>query len=269
MANRPTDLPEWGTDNAADNTPPPAAKAQLGWLEREKPPFQWFNWFFNLVYRWLAYFDDYTANHVHDGGASDLSAPKIDPNTEVDWSSSVTGQQVKFNGTKISTNGGIDSPASVMSLTSPTVFSRLDPDGQATFSKQLNVGYPVKAKIHGDTGAIESPNTPRAVCRFRFAANTNSPEEATYRQKYGITKIERADDGSNYHTGIYNVSLKNGSPNWQDITVTITAGGTSSTLYIANISASYDGSSNFAVRLRDVSGAYVDEVDICLTAYWE
>jgi len=55
MAVKPTDLPEWATDPGADKTAPPIAKQEGGWLPLEKPPHQWFNWFFNLVYQWLAW----------------------------------------------------------------------------------------------------------------------------------------------------------------------------------------------------------------------
>ena len=85
MATKPTDLPEWATDPGADKTAPPTAKQEGGWLPLEKPPHQWFNWFFNLVYQWIAFLQDYAANHVHDGGASDLSAPKIQANRDIVW----------------------------------------------------------------------------------------------------------------------------------------------------------------------------------------
>jgi len=74
---KPAKLPVWATDAAADVEEPPAAKKLVGWL-KEKPPHQWFNWWQELVHDWCAFVDDYSENHVHDGGATDNSAPKVD-----------------------------------------------------------------------------------------------------------------------------------------------------------------------------------------------
>lgn len=163
MAQKPTDLPEWASDPGADIETPPPGKQATGWQALEKPPHQWFNWFFNLVYRWTAFLQDYAANHVHDGGSTDLSAPKIDPNSEIDWSSEVTGQDVKIGGATIDSAGGVDAPSSIRALTSGTVFSRLDPTGVATFSERVQVGYPIKARIRGSDGFVEAPNAPKIV----------------------------------------------------------------------------------------------------------
>jgi hypothetical protein len=69
MATRPSDLPEWAsTAGATDLVEPALAKKQTGWRKilvgvdsiPEKPPYQEFNWFQNLVYKWLAYWADLT-----------------------------------------------------------------------------------------------------------------------------------------------------------------------------------------------------------------
>lgn len=54
----------------------------------------------NKLSRWTQWFDHYTKNHAHTGGAGDLEAPKIDLNTEVStdfgslFTSSVSGNDV-------------------------------------------------------------------------------------------------------------------------------------------------------------------------------
>src|SRR5690554_3518136 len=166
MAAKPTDLPEWATDPGADIEEPPPGKKATGWAPLEKPPHQWFNWFFGLVFRWCAFVNDYSANHKHDGGTSDLSAPKINPNAEIDWSTPVTGQDVTIGGTEIIGavgSLGIDTTRTIRAVTSGSVFSRIEPNGTGTFSEKLQVGYPIKATIHGDTGLVDAPNTPKIV----------------------------------------------------------------------------------------------------------
>lgn len=79
---RPTDpLPQWqGTTQT-----PSTAKQTTGWTAQEKPPFQFFNWFWNIVSQYLAFVVDKTDNHVHDGGTADLSVAKIDLSDHIDY----------------------------------------------------------------------------------------------------------------------------------------------------------------------------------------
>jgi hypothetical protein len=46
---RPTDKPNWIPDDTSGIITPPGAKQTTGWLKEEKPPFQYFNWFWNIV----------------------------------------------------------------------------------------------------------------------------------------------------------------------------------------------------------------------------
>ncbi len=58
MATRPSDLPTWATGAGAELSTPPTASQSNGWVAGLKPPHEWFNWWMNLVYQWLSYFDD-------------------------------------------------------------------------------------------------------------------------------------------------------------------------------------------------------------------
>jgi hypothetical protein len=60
---KPTDLPEWASSpqDVNDIVVPSAGRKQTGWHRNagvpEKPPYQFFNWFQNLVYQWVSWFD--------------------------------------------------------------------------------------------------------------------------------------------------------------------------------------------------------------------
>lgn len=55
---KPTSKPDWvNDDNPAKITEPLASKKLSGFLKEEKPPFQMFNWVFNIVSKWIDYFD--------------------------------------------------------------------------------------------------------------------------------------------------------------------------------------------------------------------
>jgi len=56
MADRPTQVPEWATGEGADIVEPPAEKKAQGWVQGEKPPAGYFNWFFSQLARWIAWF---------------------------------------------------------------------------------------------------------------------------------------------------------------------------------------------------------------------
>lgn len=84
IGDKPTDLPQWADGGSAQITEPSAGKKLLGWI-KEKPSFAFFNWFWNLVYQWLGWAKKYGEEHVHDGGATDWSAPKVDLLSHIDY----------------------------------------------------------------------------------------------------------------------------------------------------------------------------------------
>ena len=60
MAAKPSTQPEWGSAGDAEIVIPATSKQQKGWVV-EKPAHEWWNWWMNLVYQWLVYFDLTTA----------------------------------------------------------------------------------------------------------------------------------------------------------------------------------------------------------------
>lgn len=54
---RPTDFPEWASGGGADITDPGASAKSQGWVDKQKPPHDWFNYWQNLVYDWFQYID--------------------------------------------------------------------------------------------------------------------------------------------------------------------------------------------------------------------
>lgn len=56
--NKPADFPIWATTPELGKLAAPTVpKQEKGWID-EKPPLQWFNWWMNLVYLWISYFDN-------------------------------------------------------------------------------------------------------------------------------------------------------------------------------------------------------------------
>ncbi len=45
--------PLWIPDNTTGIGVPPGGKLAVGWLSAEKPPYQYMNWFFNIVSQWI------------------------------------------------------------------------------------------------------------------------------------------------------------------------------------------------------------------------
>lgn len=54
--SKPTKYPEWADGGSAGIVEPSGAKKLLGWVV-EKPPYQFFNWLFNLLYQWIEWID--------------------------------------------------------------------------------------------------------------------------------------------------------------------------------------------------------------------
>lgn len=59
---KPAELPEWATFPTVPNVDPALADKQHGFVPTQRPPAQWFNWLFNLVYQWCAYLFDFENN---------------------------------------------------------------------------------------------------------------------------------------------------------------------------------------------------------------
>ncbi len=59
--SKPTSKPNWiPSDDPEKITAPSGSKQNTGWLSGEKPPFQFFNWFWNLISKWIAYLEEIT-----------------------------------------------------------------------------------------------------------------------------------------------------------------------------------------------------------------
>ena len=59
--SKPATKPAWiPDDDPAKIIAPSESKQNTGWLSGEKPVYQFFNWFFNIVSKWIAYLEEIT-----------------------------------------------------------------------------------------------------------------------------------------------------------------------------------------------------------------
>lgn len=54
---KPTDNIEFGTDVGAAVAEPSSGQKTAGWIPGDRPPAQWFTWFFRAYWRWINWFD--------------------------------------------------------------------------------------------------------------------------------------------------------------------------------------------------------------------
>jgi hypothetical protein len=96
-AVKPPTFPDWATDHTIETTPgdpedpnpivaPSSEKIGEGWLFKEKPAFNFFNWLGRLTGDWIRWFERHGKEHVHDGATGDLSAPKVHLKDHIAWS---------------------------------------------------------------------------------------------------------------------------------------------------------------------------------------
>ena len=52
---KPTNTPDWASTTGGSQVEPSGAKKILGFTDQEKPPFQYFNWFWALISEWITY----------------------------------------------------------------------------------------------------------------------------------------------------------------------------------------------------------------------
>lgn len=65
MATRPDKFPEFALDDVVDSvsgqpnvSEPPSELKNSGWIRKQKPPRQYFNWLHRLTHNWLKYLDE-------------------------------------------------------------------------------------------------------------------------------------------------------------------------------------------------------------------
>ena len=56
MAQKPSNTPDWIPDDSTGIIVPGGSKQTSGWFKDERPPYQFFNWFFNIVSQFIHYF---------------------------------------------------------------------------------------------------------------------------------------------------------------------------------------------------------------------
>jgi len=56
MAQKPSNTPDWIPDDTSGIIIPGTSKQSAGWFKEERPPYQFFNWFWNIVSQFIHYF---------------------------------------------------------------------------------------------------------------------------------------------------------------------------------------------------------------------
>lgn len=71
MAAKPSTTPRWA-DVGGAITVPSSGKQNVGWAAGERPPAQFLNWLFNLIYQWILYLRDgaFVGDHSITGALS-------------------------------------------------------------------------------------------------------------------------------------------------------------------------------------------------------
>ncbi len=54
----------WIPDNTTGIATPPGGKLTVGWLSAEKPPFEYMNWFFNLMSQWIYFINPWSPSAI-------------------------------------------------------------------------------------------------------------------------------------------------------------------------------------------------------------
>lgn len=168
MASKPSEGHiEWITDNDPDKYIAPSdAKRLQGWIKEEKPPFQYFNWFFRLVDRWLKW-----------------AEAQIDENivTIVYNMQSIANEATTRANADNALQDNIDAEASARADADNALQSNIDAEASARASAdstlQGNIDAEATARTSGDNtlqSNINAEATARANADSAHAALTNA-----------------------------------------------------------------------------------------------
>src|SRR5690554_3330220 len=204
MATKPTDLPEWATDPGADITEPPVGKKAAGWTALEKPPAQWFNWFFNLVYQWIIYLNDLTIGTIEVGVFGEF---EITVDT-------APAQTLKYQTTGAPGSGDMTFETEYVKCLKSLIASNITPLGGPNLNigdltlnpKRLFVAEVNSLLINTETLSatepIESPNTPeKLVGHWRILSTASGDYSVTSESTGGLTHSVISSNNGTVATG--------------------------------------------------------------------
>ena len=164
--SRPSEYPRWATGVSAVNTEPTEEHKDTGWLVKEKPPAQIFNWFMSLIYQWIVWFDSGTPSNWVPITDYFVKEPRtITVTTSID----IDGLSVIITG---NVNGVIAIPLKGLKI--GTIVNSIDvlvnPGGDLSFFQLysltgLNTATPINTQIGGNSntttgGVYEKVNIP-------------------------------------------------------------------------------------------------------------
>jgi hypothetical protein len=93
MAAKPSATPRWANVGGII-VEPSAGKKDVGWLDNEEPPAEYFNWFQNLAWQWTQYLSDgdLSGNHTISGALAVGGTLDVDGGTALQEFTAATGQ---------------------------------------------------------------------------------------------------------------------------------------------------------------------------------
>lgn len=93
MATKPDEMIKWCEDNPAGRIQPPLASEQGGYPKNAVPPFQWMNWKFWNISRWIAWLEEQVTSariEEYEGMVHLSTEDGSDNEYEVLWSRATT-----------------------------------------------------------------------------------------------------------------------------------------------------------------------------------
>ena len=204
--SKPTTKPAWiPDDNPAKITAPDGTKQAAGWLSAEKPAFQYFNWFWNLVSKWIAYFETITDQvPVANGGTGATSASAARTNLGLGSIATQASSSVSISGGTISgitdiavADGGTGASTSSAARTNLGLGSiATQASSSVSISGGTISGITDIAVADGGTGASTSSAARTNLGLGSIATQASSAVSITGGSVTGITDITVADGGT-------------------------------------------------------------------------
>jgi hypothetical protein len=176
MADKPTDGHiEWIPDDDTNKyIAPSSAKKLQGWIAEEKPPFQYFNWFWRLVDRWLQWAEAQSDENVA-AIATNAQAIADEATTRSGADSTLQGNidsEASTRASADSTHAALTSPHSATSAATANRLIVRDASGRA------KVAAPSASDDIARKNEVDAEATARATADSTHAALT-APHSAS------------------------------------------------------------------------------------------
>jgi hypothetical protein len=161
---KPVSLPRWASTGSADVVEPTSGKKDVGFVAGERPPAQYFNWLFELIYDWFAFLDTlFTSGGGLTATADSTITGALDVSQTVSFSGELSPASIGASQTDYAPTGHADAFLFLLTASGAYTINSLDGGVGGRMVVLFNTGAN-NITLRHDTAPPTGTDTMRFLC---------------------------------------------------------------------------------------------------------